>query len=810
MIVLAAGVMWNVYAGLDLRRENGSLVIKSEKLAFTLADEKNGMGMLSIKSTTNVEFMKRGVSPAEAKLWRVKMTPDVKDKAAFVTINNLSECRERRVFRQEDKIILCWNGVSVASEKNAADVHVEIGTDPETGMPDWRLKVTNRSRKYGIWQAYLPELELGVIGDGNGSDDYLLMSPAEGRSVRNPIYWSEQVKEEKIEFDLTTNATASLKNDQNSNGFGFGAQEPYGLPYPSARGQMQLNAYYRKEGNFYYPSRTPMPGLYLAAHDPKGSPKVFYASDEPRNHLLRFVVGHYPEASCRPGTDYIQDYPMLIGFFNGDWYDAAAIYRQWASRQYWLNKGKLYERRDVPEWFLRMTAWIRLTNDRGMTLASCRRYAAMYRDLLSGTLGIQWYGWERGLILSGCGEFPTTSSGVEGLEETIASIQAKDTYVFPYVNTRVWCKYENDKSWGTRNFDKAAGELQIKPDGSPDGALRKVKTDNITFFKVCPHSRYWGDYLTAICSQIVDRYDVRGIYLDEGANLSFGGGAYDVQGCFSEQHPHTPGVTLELLAAERRRFQQIIDMLTARGKQGVLTGEGNSEIFIDIFASKLIHYEIWPGHVPLFSAVYHEYSASYGRTITAKSRVPGDPISAMQTGWQLITGSQLARLWPANFKDDEVQKNLSYAAEGTRLRNGPGYKFLCIGKMLRPPFVSTTPEVVTGQFSRINHICKLPAVLAASWEAPDGDVAVVLTNISEESVEFELEVTPSEYGFKGEIHYEKIFPDEKYLGTGPKLPLRMAPREIALIKVSGDRLEAQAQKAELVKDPFIGPRISNR
>ena len=282
---------------------------------------------------------------------------------------------------------------------------------------------------------------------------------------------------------------------------------------------------------------------------------------------------------------------------------------------------------------------------------------------------------------------------------------------------------------------------------------------------MCPHSRYWRDYLTAICNQIVDRYDVRGIYLDEGANLSFGGGAYDVQGCFSEQHPHAPGVTSELLAAERRRFQQIFDMLTSGGKQGVLTGEGNSEIFIDIFCKqKLIHYEIWPGHVPLFSAVYSTNTAlPTDGTITAKPRGQGDPISIMQTGWQLITGSQLARLWPANFADDEVRKNLSYAADGTRLRNGPGYKFLCIGKMLRPPFVSTVPEVVTGQFSRINHICTLPAILAASWEAPDGDIAVVLTNISEKSVEFKLEIDPIEYGINGEVSYEKIITDNKKL-----------------------------------------------
>ena len=98
-----------------------------------------------------------------------------------------------------------------------------------------------------------PDLELGVI-NGDGSDDYLLMSPAEGRSVRNPIHWGKDQDLAKSKLLLTTDGEVKIDKNRSATGFGFGAKEPYGLPYPSARCQMQLNAYYQKKGDFYYPS----------------------------------------------------------------------------------------------------------------------------------------------------------------------------------------------------------------------------------------------------------------------------------------------------------------------------------------------------------------------------------------------------------------------------------------------------------------------------------------------------------------------------------------------------------------------------
>jgi len=42
-------------------------------------------------------------------------------------------------------------------------------------------------------------------------------------------------------------------------------------------------------------------------------------------------------------------YSVVLGVFSGDWYDAAQIYKAWASKQWWT-KGNLTAGKDTPLW----------------------------------------------------------------------------------------------------------------------------------------------------------------------------------------------------------------------------------------------------------------------------------------------------------------------------------------------------------------------------------------------------------------------------------------------------------------------------
>jgi hypothetical protein len=48
---------------------------------------------------------------------------------------------------------------------------------------------------------------------------------------------------------------------------------------------------------------------------------------------------------------YKLDFPLKIIPFEGDWYDAASMYREWVlPNAHWTQRGKMADRGDTPAW----------------------------------------------------------------------------------------------------------------------------------------------------------------------------------------------------------------------------------------------------------------------------------------------------------------------------------------------------------------------------------------------------------------------------------------------------------------------------
>lgn len=53
------------------------------------------------------------------------------------------------------------------------------------------------------------------------------------------------------------------------------------------------------------------------------------------------------------------DFPLRIIPFEGDWYDAASIYREWVlPNALWTQQGKMIDRKDIPHWAYNITTWV--------------------------------------------------------------------------------------------------------------------------------------------------------------------------------------------------------------------------------------------------------------------------------------------------------------------------------------------------------------------------------------------------------------------------------------------------------------------
>ena len=224
---------------------------------------------------------------------------------------------------------------------------------------------------------------------------------------------------------------------------------------------------------------------------------------------------------------------MLIGFFEGDWYDAAQIYRKFALTAPWLREGPLATRGDVPDWLRQTTAWIRLDGSRNRTPDALRDYLSTYRKYLNGTLGVQWYAWDKGLEphYRGVGSVPVIAEATPGYEAVVRDFQRQGCRFLPYMNTRLWGQGEPGIVY-QQPIDVALPHIQHNCDGSP--SFWQPGKFGTMWYRMCLFQDFWHRYLADVVKEHSARYPVDGLYLDQAGEVSWGGGFYSSQGCYRE------------------------------------------------------------------------------------------------------------------------------------------------------------------------------------------------------------------------------------------------------------------------------------
>jgi hypothetical protein len=93
-------------------------------------------------------------------------------------------------------------------------------------------------------------------------------------------------------------------------------------------------------------------GFYLTTLDSQNKSKgyMFFRIKDQNMDSIIISLLMIPDV-FEYGNTINQTYPFRIGVFDGDWQDAAEIYRNWATNQWWTAKGLVDERKDIPNWW---------------------------------------------------------------------------------------------------------------------------------------------------------------------------------------------------------------------------------------------------------------------------------------------------------------------------------------------------------------------------------------------------------------------------------------------------------------------------
>ena len=676
------------------------------------------------------------------KLWKLKLRlGNGRNKNGIVVTNLGGGQLSTSIDSKESEIMLnlSWKGISILDQPEVLDVTVTVTIRQGDPLSRWRIDVTNRSIKYGLWEVIFPILELVPIGQGSSTNNFTIPR------VRGIV-----------------------ANDPFNRPKGFGVNSHEGNLWPGTL-NMQFHALYDDSGT----------GLYLAAYDGQGYRKKFYADKIADRQVMIYKVGHYPTNMGYPAENYQMNYDMCLGPFVGDWYDACQIYRRWALQQRWCQYGPLRIRKNIPKWYKQTPLVLKTQTPHGNDDVNMMRdWMLKVLNFIGMKMPIDWYIWQE--------FFPEMSmSSTPGCAEKVPeAVPHHDTNVhnatYPFMPAldafSAACKQLFEAGGCAKAFvrvklyDPGLDEngpfvKQARPNVLRNVDGRSIWAWHDSTWAMCYHTSWWQQRLKGEILALMENENVHGIYLD-----TFYGGYYH---CFDTRHGHSHGGGNTFYNSARKVSQVLWQGMKAKDPQAIMTGENPSEVAIDLLDGFLLYWPVWADMAPLLATVYGDYICRSSAFL-----VPESDGFYVQAAAMFTEGGQMGRLrFQANYADwmKDFDAGSPYTQKMKFLKKlchywkaQAGGRFLAYGQLLRPiQFTGSDPMPIFSynEPSRYIHgymdgLITAPALMNGVFKTHDGDLGVFIVNITDKPVKCSLELIPDRYPISESASYSVTPIDE--------------------------------------------------
>ena len=498
-------------------------------------------------------------------------------------------------------------------------------------------------------------------------------------------------------------------------------------------------------------------GLHLACDDVAGYRKVFAVFSE-REAGLNMEVVHLPDPDASSAGRYVLPYAAALGIFHGGWFDAATVYRSWATNQAWARESR-WTRGAVPPWISDTGLWVW---NRGRSANVIEPAVALQREL-GLPVSVFWHWWHGCAYDTGFPEYLPPREGNQVFTAALARAHEHDVHALVYMNQRLWGM--TTASWTNENaamYAVKAADGQVKP----EVYNRFTKLPCAT---MCMGTDFWRAKYAGVATQAFNGLGVDGIYMDQACSS---------MACFDPRHGHPLGGGTYWMNGFKRLASGIREQCATRGTIA-LAGEGCAEnwlpyldvmLALDVSRERYVAPDGWEP-IPYFQAVYHGYGVFYGSyssltmppydDLWPAEFAPKEPLKlldrkfsrqfCLEQARSFVWGQQptIANYLPSLSR--ERPEEIGYVVRLARLRKLAA-KYLQDGAMLAWPKVETPSEFIpmsrlsiyAGQQKDLKEFQKeVPLVLASAWRAPDGNVAVAVTSMSDRTLTPTLTISPA-------------------------------------------------------------------
>lgn len=648
----------------------------------------------------------------------------------------------------DETLTLTWRGVGSEAVPGDLTVTVTVRLPKDSAKAYWRAKVSGSVQGW-LWQMDFPR----VFGIRDFPDCQMSLPHYWGRLVRSPM-------------QLGRKASLVYPEPASMQWFSFWGVDEKRHP------ALAVEEGYNPESG-WSPDYGDACGLYWAAEDGDLHFKRFgwdptLSGEQMAWHienLPSLPTWPLPEKSAPSPVNYEVPYEIAVAVFTGDWHDAAQIYHDWAKDQSWTQRGPADRwpqempeagteelTRWVPPWFRDIGFWAKFYHEPAKVLPEW----AAYRKWLGVPMASHWYRYNIAQFNDNDPEhLPPDPYFLDG----VRAARELGVEPMPYVLSTIWDT--DTQSWILEDGQQSA--LRDESGGIP----KWVIGPNI-FAHMCLTQAPWHAKMRDVCEKLIWEHGTSGVYLDVLA-------AGAARTCYSPDHGHPVHGGNYWGQGARRLMSDLRADIRRLDPQACFFTEEIGEHLIDVmdgFLTLDLTRNYTPGGEqvwPILTAVYHPYTINFG----SDAEIGMAPeVFALVYGRQLIWGSQPLNsviVAPSPGEDNTTAKVFR---EYTRAYWVAGRPFLMGGAMLRLAVrpkgakpgrcgleLAADPHTVTYEAMKDRKkIWTGPAVMASAWQR-DGDIGVVMANLTAARQSVELTVRGKAMGLDGE-RLVRIWPAE--------------------------------------------------
>ena len=475
-------------------------------------------------------------------------------------------------------------------------------------------------------------------------------------------------------------------------------------------------------------------GIYFGYHDQGASTKSFIVKAE-GSYVKFYGKINIPDKTLT-GNDWELPGVFELDMYHGNWYDAAMIYKEWASAEADYFPQMTPQRVQRQNEMGRIGAWGYFEADTSYPMASIENEFLAFDNFFAGIpTGIHWYRWN---YIQFDNDYPNYFPERAGMTEMIEDLhQNSDVYVMPYINGRL---YDTDlPDYNTNGYPYATKD--------ENGNIYWQEFSGNIFAVMCPTQTPWQNILIDAAGQLTDRIGSDAIYLDQVC-------AAGPAECMDVTHGHSLGGGHWWRDGYNEMFERIHDSVPA-GK--FVTVEGGTDYLADEVDGFLTSGWTTTYLVPAFQAVYGGKVQFFG-TATWTSNYHNQSFYCKQSQ-AFVNNIQPGRfsLWIIFDQNADLARPFirNIATMRYKLKD-----FMSFGTLLKPiEITGNIPDITSTWYEYGNPVeVTISAIQRNIYQSKNGDaVCVVFANASmTDSLNFSFDFTGDDYGLSGDLFLCRI------------------------------------------------------